>query len=1093
MAATYFTYDANGHPQTKQQLVATPSNYLTTTYGYTNGLLTSITEPNSATTTFSNFVCNGVLPTTIKYDPSTGLSKSVAWSCDGGVLTSSTDENGKLTQYGFIDSVSGAADPFWRVLSVTDPLSNVTDTHYIVATSSTAATQESVLTFNNGNSTVDNLVTFDSLGRVHVNQNRHSPTASNYDSVETDYDVMGRPYLVTMPYSNTVGVACPAPCPSTQTVYDLLNRPTSVTDAGNGSIKSQYPSNDVLTTLGPPPAGENPKSRQVEYDGLGRVTSVCEILAGGGSSCNQSSTGSGYKTSYSYSTPTAGGSQTVVTQGAQSRTYVYDGLGRLTSETNPESGTTKYIYDTTTGPCFGTSAGDLAESIDSSGAHICYYYDDLHRVFQKYTATSSGVISNCRNFNYGDYNITPPSGITTNNVNGRVVNANVVPDCNSPISVDEWFSYDANGRATDVWESTPHSGGYYHTTEGYWANNAIQSLGGIPGYTTINYGVDGEGRPSTAQQGTTKIVCDSTCSQSSTTFDSGGNPRVVNIGGTSDNDTYTYDPNTGRMNSYTFTVGATPNSTSGGLTWNQNGTLRQLAITDGFNAGGTQACNFGTSTVMGYDDLGRLLNANCGSLWSQSFSYDQYSNITKAGSISWACASCYNGKNQYNTAISSLISYDANGRLLDDSFHKYTWDGYGNLSTITGANGTITCGTSGICLTYDAFGRMVEKNVSGTYTEVLYSPVGKTAIMQGQTTTQAYLPLPAGETLFAGGPTGTNRFFWHKDWLGTVRLSSAVAARTIAYDRAFAPFGERYANFGGTINPDFTGDTADTISDLFDTQNREYHATQGRWLTPDPAGIAAVDITNPQSWNRYAYVLNNPLANVDPLGLCGGDFDCPDDWGFGSFGGMLTRSDLQTLFDMPNNGSPIFRPGANGLFSGQDCLACWSLGPSPMDILQQVLAGNLTGALQSVGVLPDYSPGWILDANNQMQQNSEQQCLNGFNNSWPGKFVNFFSFLSPLWGPNRLGSAKEDVVGPAAKYLAYKTLRFLQNSPELISGPEWAQWSSLVAGASAEVTEWAAKDVVLPLSLGATATQFLAHMGCHIAAYPNQGVGALHN
>jgi hypothetical protein len=37
-----------------------------------------------------------------------------------------------------------------------------------------------------------------------------------------------------------------------------------------------------------------------------------------------------------------------------------------------------------------------------------------------------------------------------------------------------------------------------------------------------------------------------------------------------------------------------------------------------------------------------------------------------------------------------------------------------------------------------------------------------------------------------------------------------------------------------------------------------------RWLSPDPV---AGDILNPQSLNRYAYVLNNPVNFIDPLGL----------------------------------------------------------------------------------------------------------------------------------------------------------------------------------------------------------------------------------
>jgi RHS repeat-associated protein len=65
----------------------------------------------------------------------------------------------------------------------------------------------------------------------------------------------------------------------------------------------------------------------------------------------------------------------------------------------------------------------------------------------------------------------------------------------------------------------------------------------------------------------------------------------------------------------------------------------------------------------------------------------------------------------------------------------------------------------------------------------------------------------------------------------------------------------------------FAGLTQNLVPDEYETPNREYNPTQGRWITPDPSGLAAVDPTNPQSWNRYAYVLNNPLSATDPTGL----------------------------------------------------------------------------------------------------------------------------------------------------------------------------------------------------------------------------------
>jgi uncharacterized protein RhaS with RHS repeats len=47
----------------------------------------------------------------------------------------------------------------------------------------------------------------------------------------------------------------------------------------------------------------------------------------------------------------------------------------------------------------------------------------------------------------------------------------------------------------------------------------------------------------------------------------------------------------------------------------------------------------------------------------------------------------------------------------------------------------------------------------------------------------------------------------------------------------------------------------------------QFSAGEGRWVAPDPAGMTAADITNPQTWNLYTYVNNMPCNAIDPLGL----------------------------------------------------------------------------------------------------------------------------------------------------------------------------------------------------------------------------------
>lgn len=81
----------------------------------------------------------------------------------------------------------------------------------------------------------------------------------------------------------------------------------------------------------------------------------------------------------------------------------------------------------------------------------------------------------------------------------------------------------------------------------------------------------------------------------------------------------------------------------------------------------------------------------------------------------------------------------------------------------------------------------------------------------------------------------------------------------------YLPFGEQIAGGTGSTHK-FTGYPRDSESDLDYSMFRHYSSRQGRFMQPDPYNFGA-SIANPQSWNGYAYTLNNPLAYIDPTGL----------------------------------------------------------------------------------------------------------------------------------------------------------------------------------------------------------------------------------
>ncbi|HKW87404.1 MAG TPA: RHS repeat-associated core domain-containing protein [Candidatus Acidoferrales bacterium] len=812
---------SRGNPTTVQYLVAGTTNLTKSFKYFDTGNIQTATDVNGAPTTFTYGACGNSFPTLVTEPLS--LTKSMTWNCIGGVETSATDENGKTVSATYSDA------NFWRPATSTDQESNVTNFSYPSPTS-----VESSMAFNGTASAVDILKTLDSLGRVQVTQQREAPGSTNFDSNESDYDSVGRPSRATVPY---IGIAngTNGSAPATTRTYDALNRPLVTTDAGNGTVTLSYSANDVLQTIGPAPSGENTKRRQSEYNSIGELTSVCEITGISGSgTCGQTTSATGYWTKYTYD---ALGDLTGVSQNAQSpqvqtRSFAYDALGRMTSETNPETGAIAYVYDSDS-TC-GNSKGDLVKKTDAAGNVSCYAYDALHR---KTSITYSGPNSGNTPSKFFVYDTATVNGFAMTNATARLAEAyTCVSPCSSKLT-DQGFSYTARGEVQDVYESTPHSSGYFHVDDTYWANGALDVVSGLSGLPTLTYAPDGEGRVKSvsASSGQNPV--------SSTTYNVASEATGVTLG-SGDSDAFTFDPNTFRMTQYKFTVGATPQSVVDNLTWNANGTLGSLNITDPFNAANTQNCTYS------YDDLARIASGNCGSVWSQTFSYDAFGNITKSGNSQFQPG--YNLNNQ----MISGASYDANGDVLSDSLHSYAWDVETRPTTI-----------DSVAVTYDALGRVVEQNKSGTYTEIVYAPTGnKLALMNGVSTLkQAFVPLPAGATAVYNA--GGLQYYRHPDWLGNSRFAS-TPGRALYNDLAFAPFGEQYAAAGttGVTNTSFAGNNEDTTTNLYDAQFREY-GIQGRWPSPDPAGIAAANPANPQSWNRYAYVLNNPLAFIDTSGF----------------------------------------------------------------------------------------------------------------------------------------------------------------------------------------------------------------------------------
>ncbi|HXW63059.1 MAG TPA: RHS repeat-associated core domain-containing protein, partial [Candidatus Acidoferrales bacterium] len=126
--------------------------------------------------------------------------------------------------------------------------------------------------------------------------------------------------------------------------------------------------------------------------------------------------------------------------------------------------------------------------------------------------------------------------------------------------------------------------------------------------------------------------------------------------------------------------------------------------------------------------------------------------------------------------------------------------------------------------------------------------------------------------------SSNNAYYYVADHLGTSRViaeaPSGSMTAALCYDADFYPFGgERTYTTACSQNYKFTGKERDSESGLDNFGARYKSPSAGRFVGPDPAGLLAVSLKNPQTWNLYTYAMNNPLRYTDPTGK----YTCADD------------------------------------------------------------------------------------------------------------------------------------------------------------------------------------------------------------------------
>jgi RHS repeat-associated protein len=865
-------------------LTSTDERGVTTSYDYDLYHLTSMTEADGA---------SDVTPRTTSYTYLNDTSQLVTEEAMPSACYDGTQRE-KLLETEYVSGtqlVSERTESGWAVngSSTCDPISRTTAIEY--GTTFTLANGLPTLIQGPRSGVADDVgityyecVTGEECGQIETITN-----AAGHEWTFDTYDGHGRVTQITLPNGSTQVLD-----------YDLRGRLLSMQESAGGPSRTttyDYYDNGLLQRV------TSPNGAYLEYtynnarlltaisDNQGNTIVYGYDLAGNRTSEDISDASQNLKKTVDYAYDAFNHIESMTAPGSLTE-LLFDAVGNLTDETDPNSNDTGHDYD---------SLNRLIETLDALSGTAEYGYDVADRLISVEApngATTEYAYDDLANL----LAATSPDTGTTTYTYDAAGNLLTQTDANS-VTVE--YEYDALNRLTSI--SYPNSALDVTLTYDAGTNQKGRLTMRVDGSGTTTFSYDVFGN----------------LTQESKVVD--GNTHVT---------VYTYD-DADLVESITYPSGRTVEYTRNVLgqiteveTTYDTTTLTVADSIEYEPFGPLSGLTFGNSLVMSrdYDLQYRLTDQTTGSVQDLSFTLDAAGNIDAIADA-------------VNSGLSQSFTQDELHRIDYESgaygTKDYTYDGVGNRLTrvhdsgslvtqtliyVTDSNrlathdgNTVTINavgnatadiTENLSFVYDDHNRMVEAYVGGvleaTYVyndhgqrvkkieatgdertfvfhyglggeligETIYDDAGA-KIGERDYVWLDTLAVAQSEREFSGGTITSGEFVYiHADQLNTPRLATNGSG-TVVWRWDSDAFGVGEAD----LDPDadtnevnvglrFPGQYLDEETGLHYNYFRDYDPVIGRYVESDPIGLEG-------GINTYAYVGGNPIGRIDPTGEAG--------------------------------------------------------------------------------------------------------------------------------------------------------------------------------------------------------------------------------